>query len=367
MTGRAVMALFAIVLGVVCCVGALIGISGASACAPTINPGTATSASSGTAASASTPPGTSTATTAPPDLTGYDRDQLANAATITTVGAGRGIPTRGLVIAVATAIQESSLRNLDHLGDNNDHDSIGLFQQRPSQGWGTPQQLRDSIYASNKFYDKLLTIPHWEQLPLTEAAQAVQGSATASAYAKWEADATALVAVSYGMSGGCTGGDGMSGAGAPLPADFALPVNTPDAVARAIFWALAQMGTPYTFGGSCTDPHSGDPSKQCDCSSLMQQAYRNGGISLPRVTDDQQHVGTQVAAVADLLPGDLIFIPGSDGSMSDPGHVGMYIGDGLLIQAPHTGDVVKLSKPSAWSQIATIRRVVTWPPAVTAT
>jgi cell wall-associated NlpC family hydrolase len=120
------------------------------------------------------------------------------------------------------------------------------------------------------------------------------------------------------------------------------------------------------FGGSCTEPHSGDPSKQCDCSSLMQQAYRNGGISLPRVTADQQHVGTQVAAVADLLPGDLIFIPGSDGSMSDPGHVGMYVGDGLLIQAPHTGDVVKLSQVSAWSQIATIRRVVTWPPAAAA-
>jgi cell wall-associated NlpC family hydrolase len=359
MTGRAVKALIAIVLGIgVCCVGGLIGLTGAaSACTPTVNP----AASSPGAATAS--PGASTASSPPPDLSGYDSEQLSNAATLAAVGTGRGIPTRGLIIAVATAIQESSLRNLGDLGADNDHDSVGLFQQRPSQGWGTPQQLQDPVYASNKFYDKLLTVPNWEQLPLTEAAQAVQRSATVDAYAKWEADATALVAVSYGMYGGCTGGDGMSGDGAALPADFTLPANTPDAVALAIFWAFEQLGTPYTFGGSCTDPHSGDPSKQCDCSSLMQQAYRHGGISLPRVTNDQQHVGTEVASVADLLPGDLIFIPGSDGSMSDPGHVGMYIGGGLLIQAPHTGDVVKLSP--VWQEIATIRRVVTWPPAVT--
>lgn len=327
MTGRAVKALIAIVLGIgVCCVGGLIGLSGAAtACTPTTNPSTATSATA--------PPGTSTATTPPPDLAGYDGEQLANAAIIASVGTGRGVPTRGLVIAVATAIQESSLRNLGDLGDNNDHDSLGLFQQRPSQGWGTPEQIRDPVYASNKFYDKLLSVPNWEQLPLTEAAQAVQRSAYPDAYAKWEVDAAALVGVSYSAYGGCTGGDGMSGDGVALPADFTLPANTPDAVALAIFWAFEQLGTPYAFGGSCTDPHSGDPSKQCDCSSLMQQAYRNGGISLPRVTDDQQHVGMEVAGVADLLPGDLIFIPGSDGSMSDPGHVGMYIGDGLLIQA----------------------------------
>jgi cell wall-associated NlpC family hydrolase len=347
-TGRAVKALIAIVLGLgVCGVGALMGLSGVvSACTPTVNPGASPSFATGTAP--------------PPDLSGYDSEQLSNAAIIVAVGAGRGIPTRGLIIAVATAIQESSLRNLSDLGADNDHDSLGLFQQRPSQGWGTPQQLQDPVYASNTFYDKLLTVANWEQLPITEAAQAVQRSAHGEAYAKWEVDATALVGVSYGMYGGCTGGDGMSGDGATLPADFTLPPNTPDAVALAIWWALGQLGTPYSFGGSCTDPHSNDPSQQCDCSSLVQQAYRNGRISLPRVTGDQQHVGTPVAGVAGLLPGDLIFIPGSDGSMSNPGHVGMYIGDGLLIQAPHTGDVVKLSPVSAWNQIAKIRRVVTW-------
>jgi cell wall-associated NlpC family hydrolase len=134
-------------------------------------------------------------------------------------------------------------------------------------------------------------------------------------------------------------------------------------VGVAIWWALGQLGTPYTFGGSCTDPHSGDPAKQCDCSSLVQQAYAAAGITVPRVTGDQQHVGTTVAGLPNLRPGDLIFIPGSDGTLADPGHVGLYIGHDLLIQARHTGDVVKLTRASAWSsQIATIRRVVTQTP-----
>ena len=344
MTGRAATLLVAAVVGIaVLCVGGLVGFAGgASACIPRIDP-------SATASGA--------ATSVP--VSGYDSEQLTNAALIVSVGAGRGIPPRGLIVAVATALQESSLRNLGDLGEGNNHDSLGLFQQRPSQGWGTPEQIMDPVYASTKFYDKLLTIPGWEQLPVTEAAQAVQASADGDAYAKWEPDATVLVALTVGMYGGCNGGDGMSGAGEALPAGFTLPPDTPLSVMIAIWWALQQLGTPYTFGGDCTDPHSGNPAKQCDCSSLVQQAYRIGGINLPRVTDDQQHAGTPVARLADIRPGDLIFIPGSDGTMTDPGHVGLYIGQGLLIQAPHTGDVVKLTKVDAWAnQIATIRRVV---------
>src|SRR5262249_23929178 len=174
------------------------GLAGtAAACTPRIDPSAATSA------------------IPTPDLaSGYDSEQLTNAAIIVSVGAGRGIPQRGLIIAVATAIQESSLRNLGDQGPHDDHDSLGLFQQRPSQGWGTPEQILDPVYASNTFYDKLLAVPGWEQLPLTAAAQAVQASAHGDAYAKWEADATALVALTIGVYGGCSGGDGMSDAAA---------------------------------------------------------------------------------------------------------------------------------------------------------
>ncbi|MDG4795415.1 NlpC/P60 family protein [Micromonospora sp. WMMD1082] len=344
MTPRAATVLVTAVIGVaLVCVGGLIGLTGsATACVPRIDPSTATAAA---------PP--------PALVNSYNAEQLTNATIIVSVGAGRGIPERGLIVAVAVALQESSLRNLGHLGAANDHDSLGLFQQRPSQGWGAPDQIMDPVYAANAFYSKLLTVTGWEQMPLTQAAQSVQRSAFPHAYAKWEPDATALVALSAGLYGGCTAGDGMSGGSEPLPDDFTLPPNTPLPVAIAIWWARQQLGTPYAFGGDCTDAHSGNPAHQCDCSSLIQQAYRYGGVSLPRVTDDQQHAGTPIASLTQARPGDMIFIPGSNGTMSDPGHVGLYIGHGLVIQAPHTGDVVKLTKVSAWAnQIATIRRIV---------
>ncbi len=119
----------------------------------------------------------------------WSAEQLANARLIVTIGTGRHVPREGLVIAVATAIQESGLRNLR----GGDRDSIGLFQQRPSQGWGTPKQLHDPAYQTGKFYDKLLKVPGWQKMRLTEAAQAVQISAFPEAYTKHSAAATDLV------------------------------------------------------------------------------------------------------------------------------------------------------------------------------
>jgi hypothetical protein len=121
----------------------------------------------------------------------WTSEQLGNAATIVTVGERLNVPPYGWVIAVATAMQESGLRNLDH----GDRDSLGLFQQRPSQGWGAPAQLLDPTYAATKFYEKLLTVAGWQELPLTAAAQRVQVSAYPDAYAKWESDARAVVGI----------------------------------------------------------------------------------------------------------------------------------------------------------------------------
>src|SRR6266536_228338 len=120
----------------------------------------------------------------------FDAEQVGHAATITVVGAHLSVPIRGWIIAVATAIQESDLRNLPGGPD----DSTGLFQQRPSQGWGTPDQLRDPVYAAGKFHERLLTVANWQQMALTDAAQAVQRSAYPDAYADDdEPDATLLV------------------------------------------------------------------------------------------------------------------------------------------------------------------------------
>jgi murein DD-endopeptidase MepM/ murein hydrolase activator NlpD len=128
-----------------------------------------------------------------PRIGPYSEDKIRNAAIIIKTGQQLKVPPRGWVIAVATAMQESSLTNHGHLGSRNDHDSLGLFQQRPSQGWGTPAQIMDPEYASTKFYNKLLKVKGWETLPLTVAAQRVQISAYPNAYAKHEPTATRIV------------------------------------------------------------------------------------------------------------------------------------------------------------------------------
>ncbi|MEU2665984.1 M23 family metallopeptidase [Micromonospora sp. NPDC007220] len=126
----------------------------------------------------------------------WTSEQVTNAATIIAVGQQRGIPARGWVIAVATAMVESSLRNLR----GGDRDSLGLFQQRPSQGWGPPAQILDPVYASAKFYDKLLRIDGWEKMPLTVAAQRVQVSAFPDRYGEYEQDAEQVVAAVVGVN-----------------------------------------------------------------------------------------------------------------------------------------------------------------------
>jgi len=123
----------------------------------------------------------------------WDSAQRTNATTIVHVGVALSIPLRGEIVAVATAMQESQLRNLGDLGAHNDHDSLGLFQQRPSMGWGTAAQVTDPIFSATAFYLALKRVPRWESLAVTVAAQKVQRSAYPNRYAQWEADATALV------------------------------------------------------------------------------------------------------------------------------------------------------------------------------
>jgi hypothetical protein len=144
-----------------------------------------------------------------------DPEQAANAATIEAVASSRGLPDRAVTIALATAMQESALRNIRH----GDRDSLGLFQQRPSQGWGTARQILDPVYAAGKFYDHLVKIPGYSRLPLTVAAQKVQHSGFPQAYAKHEANASLLTAALTGRRAAaltCTAGpDGDVQAGDP--------------------------------------------------------------------------------------------------------------------------------------------------------
>lgn len=123
-------------------------------------------------------------------------DQTENAALMTAIALQRGLPARAASIAIATAIQESKLRNINY----GDRDSVGLFQQRPSQGWGTVEEIMDPVYATNAFYDVLVKIEGYESLPITDAAQEVQRSGFPTAYADHEPEARAFASAMTGHS-----------------------------------------------------------------------------------------------------------------------------------------------------------------------
>lgn len=123
--------------------------------------------------------------------------QKRNAAAIVKAGMDLKLPPRAMVMAVACSLQESSLHNYGNLGNRNDHDSLGLFQQRPSSGWGSPAQVTNAHHAAQSFMKRLVKIHNWQHMPLTRAVQKVQVSAFPQAYAKWEKFAASLVAGAY--------------------------------------------------------------------------------------------------------------------------------------------------------------------------
>ncbi|WP_432953815.1 hypothetical protein [Micromonospora haikouensis] len=129
-----------------------------------------------------------------------DAEQTTNAKAIIAATKKTGLDERAAVISIGTALQESKLQNLGHLGDRNDHDSLGLFQQRPSSGWGTPEQITDPEYATTAFLKGLKQVDGWQDMPLTDAAQTVQVSAYPDAYAQWEQQAADLVAQHWNNS-----------------------------------------------------------------------------------------------------------------------------------------------------------------------
>lgn len=125
-------------------------------------------------------------------------EQMANAATIAAIGTQHKMPERGVVVALATAFQESKLLNLA----GGDRDSVGLFQQRPSQGWGTVAEIRDPRYATNTFYAALKKVRGWERMRVTEAAQAVQRSAFPELYEQWADESLVLTRALLGDASG---------------------------------------------------------------------------------------------------------------------------------------------------------------------
>jgi cell wall-associated NlpC family hydrolase len=247
-------------------------------------------------------------------------EQKRNAATIIAVGKEMGLPSRAWLVALATAMQESTLRNIDY----GDRDSLGLFQQRPSQGWGSPAEVTDPQYSARKFYDALQGSGNWEAKPVTKAAQDVQRSAFPNAYSKWEGLAAQLVGTIADVPdpSGCGSGSAS------------LPVG----VARtAIDAALKEVGKPYVWGAEGPDTY--------DCSGLMQWAYNLAGINLPRVSRDQFRAGGHVP-VREAQPGDLMFYATDRSDPTTIHHVFLYMGDGQMVEAPYSGQNVRVQKVS---------------------
>ena len=305
-----------------------------------------------------------------------DAEQLSNAATIVAVGRQLGIPTLGIYVAIDTALTESSLENLPNAtvpGSESDPNvewgpyspqnppdngtSVGLFQQQDN--WGSVTQRMDQAWSAAAFYgtfaDWTEPVPHpgglvavagWQSMNIATAAQAVQGSADPTRYLGFIAGAQATVDYLSGTP--CAAGVLTSTTGATSQG------------AAAIRAAERWIGTPYVWGGG--DPQGptlglsgagaqdqppnleGQPG--FDCSGLVQYAYAQAGVALPRTSQTQatfvQSLGGWTTNISQLVPGDLVFFAGSDGTIQSPGHVGIYLGNDQMIQAPETGEVVDI-------------------------
>lgn len=180
-------------------------------------------------------------------------EQADNAALLTAVALRRGLRARAATIAIATTLQESGLRNLDH----GHLDSLGLFQQRPSQGWGTVEQVTDPVHATNAFYDALVKVKGYQDLTIAEAAQAVQRSAFPDAYAQHEARARAWASALTGYTTAavtCT-------LGGPASTDAASVLARVDRDLGVAASGGSPRGTPVTVDARGLPGGDGEPDR----------------------------------------------------------------------------------------------------------
>lgn len=278
--------------------------------------------------------------TLPASVGSYTGDQLTNAAAILTIGQQLGLDAHAQQIALIAAMTESSLHN----DSGGDRDSAGLFQMRPSQGWGTYAQVTDISFAINEFYSRLTKLPGWEGMDAGAAAQAIERSAYPDRYATHLAQAlqimnalsgvTATVVSSTTAGLVCGTGDGSSSL--TLPAGAVAPTGPHAAlIAEAIAFAEAQLGKPYVLGGAGPDVW--------DCSGLTLKSYAAAGIDIGiHGSASQYKYGVAKGwthPLSQVQPGDLIFWGGTDAY-----HVAISLGGNWMIAAPQPGENVKIQQ-----------------------
>ena len=270
-------------------------------------------------------------------VTGLSAEQSQNAEIIVGAANALGMGDPGSEIGVMTALTESGLTNVPPgagLGG-----AIGLFQQTPGGAWGTEAAEEDPTQATGMFLQALLQVPNWQTIPPWQAAQAVQhsgaGASTdgAANYEQSWPDAQTVVAavdVLATTTADCGGEATVSlPVGPPqdfgLPAKYVIPSGATPGEASAVAFAIAQLGKPYVWGAAGPAAF--------DCSGLTMAAWGTAGVSLDHYTGDQINEGTAVPDESAAAPGDLVLVPGSDGTLADPGHVGIYLGYGLVESA----------------------------------
>lgn len=321
---------------------------------------------------------------------GLTAAQARNAQAIAAVGAARKLSTQAITIAIAVAIAESTLMNYANDGTSADYgyfsdghrelnateravareslafahdavghnlDSEGLFQQRPSAGWGTSAELMNPAVSAGKFYDQLVKVAGYDTGNPATIAQTVQGSNDSSGgiYAASYTQATSIVAaLAKAPAGGSAAGGGVVVVNGPqitLPAaaGIAGTITAPTpTVAKAIVAGLAWLGEPYSWGGgSPTGPTTGicgpdGAENDChvtgfDCSGLMMYMWAQVGINLTHFSQDQWAAGTQIP-YSQALPGDMV---------GYNGHITMFIGRfggvDYELEAPESGMTVRVT------------------------
>lgn len=281
-----------------------------------------------------------------------DSEQSSIADTVVAVSdTVSGENPRAAQIALMTGLTESGLTNIaGGLGG-----AYGVFQQTPP-GWGTVQQIEDPSYAAAQFTTRLVRLPHWQQMDPWVAAQNVQASGAGSVggvltirwpgpfptgfggnyETKWS-EAQAIYRAIAGQLTTSDCGAGPSGVAGPasrrgLPEGYQLPAGLNKQRTAVLAYALSKLGDGYVWGAAGPN--------QFDCSGLARAAWEQAGVNLTHYTVTQEQQGKKVAP-AQVQAADLVLIPGSDSPGPGlPGHVGLYIGDGLVLSAADHKDGV---------------------------